>query len=739
MPNPEPAMMMPENTAIEATTETQLCAGNDARLLPRDFQLLARPFAEAVACLFPEGLALDFVTGLEKMNEGGIEQEEKSFLLPLRLADEAVGVKEAEESQVYLRLSTQDSALAKRISADWLEEQAGQVLHILSILRPAFIDCASGLYNLRALAPALHLRNHTFFLLHLGCVKKNISETMRSYGEAATLLRQHLDAALFACGFGLFAALRPEKSSKSAGSSARLLQRRLRQEGLSRVQILHLGAEQALSIFSESGLAGFQEYLANVDRQGPFGIFSVSGLNERRTERFRLAENQTFRHLQQKWRGQKIFSLVFFRLEDEPDEPNGSFNAGLLAAPELAQYGEIWPADERTLVSFLAGLSPQEAAGKARLMREHLLKALPGATIATGIAGWPCLDYAKKYIPANGLKALLHASLLGAGEEVIFDQLSLNVSGDFFFEEDDYHQAIREYRRGLLLKPDDVNLLNSLGVTLAAYGQEQRAAACFRQALGLEAENHMALANLGYILLRQGKNHEALHCLEQAYSAFPAAETLPRELLRPLVALKLEEGQYEAALLVLRRWAESGAVEKDALYQRYLGLALEGCGKIEEAMRAFEQALKLSPQDATSLGHLGGLYQVSGEGQDLGLHLCRQAIRLEQNDASLWNLLAWCHFNEGNMEAAAEAIRHSLRLNRLDARAMNLTAQIALQKKNDKEARYWLNRALKLHTISEEQKEQIRRSLAELAKLERPAAGKAAQTGRLSPTPTTGR
>lgn len=742
-------MIMPETTATEAATETQPCAGNDTRLLARDFELLAQPFAEAIAGLFPEGLTLDFPAGMEEVEElveGSTVQEEKSFLLPLILAEKIDEAGEVHESRVYLRLRTQDSTLAERISSEWLEAQAGPVLHLLSLLRPAFIDCASGLYNLRALASALgpdqqHQEHSTLYFLHLGCAKKNISETLRNCTEAAALLHQHLDAALFSCGFGLFAALLPEQNAKSAGS-ARLLQRRLRQEGLSRVQILHLGAEQAAAIFSEGGLAGFQEYLANMDKQGPFGIFSVSRVSERRTERFRLARSDTFRHLQQQWRGQKVFSLVFFRLEGESAEHGRLINLELPASsapPALKQEAELLPADERTLVCILPGLSPVEAADKARRIRAHLHEALPGASIATGIAGWPCLDYVKKYIPANGLKALLHASLLGLGEEVVFDHLSLNVSGDFFFEEGDYHQAIREYRRGLLLKPDDVNLLNSLGVTLAAYGREHRAAACFRQALSLEAENHMALANLGYILLRQGKNHEALHCLEQAYSTFPVAETLPRELLKPLVQLQLEQGRYEEALQALTRWAASAPVEQDALYQRFLGLALEGSGKTGEALVAFEQALKLSPQDAVSLGHLGGLYQLSGEGQELGLHLCRQAIRLERNDSSLWRILAWSHFTQGNVAAAAEALRHCLRLNRLDARALWLGAQIALQKKNEKEARYWLNRALKLHTISEEQKEQLHRNLAELAELARPTAGETASAGRLSPARTTGR
>ena len=122
----------------------------------------------------------------------------------------------------------------------------------------------------------------------------------------------------------------------------------------------------------------------------------------------------------------------------------------------------------------------------------------------------------------------------------------------------------------------------------------------------------MALANLGYILLRKGKNAEALAKLELARTVFPASEPLPRELLKSLVQLYLERQREDLALEVLEDWdklrADSG--DDDALYHRQLGLALKGAGQNGKAIRAFEQAMKLAPQDAIALAHLGALYQI---------------------------------------------------------------------------------------------------------------------------------
>ncbi|NLZ17610.1 MAG: tetratricopeptide repeat protein [Desulfobulbaceae bacterium] len=685
----------------------------DRQLCAADFGLLARPFIEAISILFPSELHLDFLA-----DDAGIavaEESGRTLYLPLPLTD---------GSRPLLRLHSPDTTVTEPISTKWMEEQTNAILHILTLLRPGFIDCASGFYNLRALEYALNLEHGVFFMLHLGCVKKNIIDTLHVCAAAAAVLRHNMDAAFFSCGFGLFAALCKEEDFASARRSARLLQRRLRQEGINRAQILYLGVRQAKAIFAESGLAGFQEYFAEVDKQGPFGVLCASGASEQRCERFRLANGDVFRLLQQKWRGEAVFSLAIFRLESSQDARHtdafdhaceDAFRAEL-PLQALRQHGECWLIDPHTLVCFFSGLKPQDVLKKANIMRSTIQHGLPHSSIAVGIAGWPFLNYAKKHIPANCLKALLHASLLGPGQQVVFDHLSLNVSGDSYFEEGDYHHAIREYRRGLQLQPDNVNLLNSLGVTLAAYGQKHQAATCFRKALALEAENHMALANLGYILLHTGKHDEAFFCLEQAYAAFPTTETMPRELLQSLVRLCLEREQFRQALDILEKYAATSAAGNDALYYRQLGLALEGCGDTDKAMRAFEQALKLAPQDAISMGHLGGLYQKSGEGDDLGLHFCEQAIRLERNSPSLWRILGSSYFKQGNLGAAAEAAEHCLRLKHTDAEAMWLAAQICLQKKNTKQARYWLNRASKLHTINNECKDAITRALATVAK-----------------------
>ena len=42
--------------------------------------------------------------------------------------------------------------------------------------------------------------------------------------------------------------------------------------------------------------------------------------------------------------------------------------------------------------------------------------------------------------------------------------------------------------------------------------------------------------------------------------------------------------------------------------------------------------MKLAPQDAIALAHLGALYRLHGESPELGLHFCQQAVRLKWDD-----------------------------------------------------------------------------------------------------------
>ena len=87
------------------------------------------------------------------------------------------------------------------------------------------------------------------------------------------------------------------------------------------------------------------------------------------------------------------------------------------------------------------------------------------------------------------------------------------------------HDAERDLRRFLRMKPNDAQGMNALGYTLANRGQRlAEARRLIEAALQQQPTNPMILDSMGWVLFRQGKLKDALSYLEQAYEQMKDAE-----------------------------------------------------------------------------------------------------------------------------------------------------------------------------------------------------------------------
>jgi Tfp pilus assembly protein PilF len=73
-------------------------------------------------------------------------------------------------------------------------------------------------------------------------------------------------------------------------------------------------------------------------------------------------------------------------------------------------------------------------------------------------------------------------------------------------EEGEIDAAIDEYRKAVVIDPQDVGLLNVLGIALTEQGEVDEAIAMFRQALEVEPTNTMSRHNLEFVLDSQPKD-----------------------------------------------------------------------------------------------------------------------------------------------------------------------------------------------------------------------------------------
>ena len=87
------------------------------------------------------------------------------------------------------------------------------------------------------------------------------------------------------------------------------------------------------------------------------------------------------------------------------------------------------------------------AAEDSKQWAEGIIKTLvkekgSGFSLSAGISEYPFKRYAKTEIVRNCQKAILHAEFFGYGSVVVFDAVSLNISGDIYYGEGDLAGAV---------------------------------------------------------------------------------------------------------------------------------------------------------------------------------------------------------------------------------------------------------------------------------------------------------
>lgn len=287
-----------------------------------------------------------------------------------------------------------------------------------------------------------------------------------------------------------------------------------------------------------------------------------------------------------------------------------------------------------------------------RLMAEENLD----LTLLIGVAGYPFLEKEPAETIDMAIKALDHASFPKADPVVFFDAVSLNVSGDRFYNRGDLDSAAEEYRQALTVDPENINIINSLG---ACYGQMERpaeAAELFEKAVRLAPEDYMTWFNLGQVKQRLGSHEEALPALKRAIEINPQDFAVRFALGR----LYLTQGRYRRAAGILEKASRSPDV-RPGLY-RWLGEALAGADRPREAIRAFKKAVKANPDDAQSISWLGHLFLDQTNDKEVALSLTRQAVDLENGNGLFRSRLGWSLLINDRPEEALVQFKEALNL-----------------------------------------------------------------------------
>ncbi len=357
---------------------------------------------------------------------------------------------------------------------------------------------------------------------------------------------------------------------------------------------------------------------------------------------------------------------------------------------------QIFPRHEllgRYAPDTLAALLPGEDALAAQQMARRVLERQAQGServLRAGVGFHPCPGFGVAEALDNAAKALVHAGFLEPGAVVIFDAVSLNVSGDELFGQGRLREAIREYEKALLLSPQEPNVLNSLGVCYGHLGQAEKALEFFQRALAASPQDFMAHYNLGYALMGQGRLAEARQNLEQSLSLSPEhADTLFQ-----LGRLAQDEGRLETALDFLGRASRQAGCRRAV--HRHLGEALIAAGRFGEAEEAFNQAVKVNPNDGGALASLAGLYLDRGANREIALSLARRARELEPQASRHLRVLAQALAALDRREEAAQLLRQGVAEHPGDAFLALQLARVEVARGQKEAAREEYRRALSL-------------------------------------------
>lgn len=602
-----------------------------------------------------------------------------------------------------------DPLFVRKAGQDWLIETRDALQQEFLIIKQAGVDLQTGLLNgahLNTLFDTCPEGEHIgLVLVELYPRVRTAMEDMQHVRRSAAILKsftgEHIP--LYHIGQSVFAFPCRDCDKDAATKFGPFLVSFLKREQFKRVHVGYSQGKIRKTIpdngQSDPGTSGRQILdeawlaLQTACRRGPFTFCNYHSLDNIQTHCLYASNKDIVARLQPHWQQLEQFALV----QLHPSTPIA--NLADKMSLNLADGKKIKGRD--TDIYLLLPITDSKKI--LSLMKKEIQSFIQAndfqGTIAAGIALFPFGNFKKSETVLNCRKALLHGELLGQGMITLFDALSLNVSGDIFYGEGDTPRAIKEYKRGLLINPYDVNLLNSLGVSHAMMNRHRMAIECFLKALTIKDDDFIARYNLGLERKLQGDITGAVKSFEHALQCHGEEEqdtaNARKELPLQLGKLYCQTGRYQETLDILLPWhgAEGGnPVVGRAL--RYLGESFHGVGRDREAMSWLQRAIRFDEFDADALSLLGAIYLENNEGDQIALKLCEKSVELNQASTLFYLRLAKAQIQCGYLEAARENLRPCLRDKRIAGEAKFQMGLTYWRQGQETRARHWFTKII---------------------------------------------
>jgi tetratricopeptide (TPR) repeat protein len=351
------------------------------------------------------------------------------------------------------------------------------------------------------------------------------------------------------------------------------------------------------------------------------------------------------------------FEAMVIRIDDSTHKDksiSGDYDGNLLVdiaktidetcKSENGMWGQL---DHDMFGCFFPGKNQTSSLKLADEIKRRLAE-LRNESVSIGIASFPTLNFNKNQIIDNARKALDHAAFFGPDSMVLFDAVSLNISGDTLYQKGDIDGAIMEFKAALLLDPSNVNVHNSLGVCYGVLGDYGEALEEFEEAIRIDPEEAMALYNAGLVNMLMDYHDKALEYFLDA----DGKEEDIFEVVFQTGRLYMKMGKPEQGKKNLEKAVRLNP--KSGIALRYLGECCAAMNLTDEAVSAYKKAIRQNPNDAESLSALGYLFDLQGENPEITAIFCQQSIDIAPENGLFRYRLGNLYLKTDQLEDALE-------------------------------------------------------------------------------------
>ncbi len=217
-------------------------------------------------------------------------------------------------------------------------------------------------------------------------------------------------------------------------------------------------------------------------------------------------------------------------------------------------------------------------------------------------------------------------------------------------------EAIAAYRWAGVLNPQYASPWHGLGDVFSKLNRDEEAIAAYRQALALDPDEPWPYNNLALVYERRGDYEQAVKLYQQAL------ERHRDDRNRAVSWHNLGDVYYALDRPNDALAAYQQAIKLDpqrAIYPNSLGNLYGALGRYEQAIAAYQQAVKLDPEYMLAYNSLGNIYGTLGRDKEAS-EAYQKVIELKPDYAWAYNNLGFIRARQGAYEAAVTLYRQAL-------------------------------------------------------------------------------